>query len=161
MKTKNTLPTNEILDQIKIRFYDNQTYPKKYYKDQRMLLYAITWPAKWLEQRALKMNAQKYKQLLSERLDDIVKHGQYQRYTNYFPTYLLKTIQRWFAYNGENLYNQLKHIRNQLSDVQNLVNQCKTHEHQDIVEPIAKAHQVLNYQIHRKQKNSAKQLTLL
>ena len=161
MTNKNTLPTAEILDQIKKRFYHTTSYPQKYYQDQRMLLYAITWPAKWLEQRALTISAEQYKQLLFERLDDIAKHGQPSRYQDYFPAYLLKTIQRWFAHNAEALYHKLKHIRNQLTDIQKWLQTARAPQPNDVVTPIAQAHQILHRQIRRKQKNDNQQLTLL
>lgn len=160
MTTKNTLPTDQILDQIKKRFYDSSTYPEKYYEDQRMLLYAITWPAKWLEQRALTISTEHYKQLLSQRLDDIVKHGEPSRYQDYFPVYLLKTIQRWFAHNGESLYHKLKHIRNQLSGIEQWFDTCRPPLPEDIVTPMAQAHQILQNHKRRKHKTDTQQLTL-
>lgn len=161
MTNKNTLPTTEILDQIKKRFYHTSTYPEIYYKDQRMLLYAITWPAKWLEERALTISADQYQELLCQRLDDIAKHGQPNRYQQYFPAYLLKTIQRWFAHNGEALYHKLKHIRNQLSGIEKWIQTCRPPQREDIVKPMAQAHQILHNQRPRKQKHDNHQLTLL
>jgi len=58
-----------------------------------MLLYAITWPATWLNRRGLPITPQAYENLLTQRLDDIAHHGDPKRYRAYFPRYLLKAIQ--------------------------------------------------------------------
>jgi len=117
------LPTQALLDQIKTRFYKSNVSEKRFYQDRRMLLYAVTWPATWLSRRGLPITPQAYEKLLSQRLEDIAQHGDSKRYSNYFPRYLLKSIQDWFAHHGEALYEELKHIRNQLCDIEALLGQ--------------------------------------
>ncbi len=158
---KNTLPTEKILAQIKQRFYENKHYEKRFYQDRRMLLYTVTWPATWLERRGLPITSQAYQKLLIERLGDIAKHGDPQRYQAYFPRYLLKTIQDWFAHHGEDLYQELKHVRNQLCDIDALLRSQPNQSAQDVVTPIAQAHAVLAVQCRRKKHADNKQLNLL
>lgn len=64
MKNK-PLPTEALLDQIKTRFYRSNALQKRFYQDRRMLLYALTWPAKWLDRRALPITSQAYQNLLT------------------------------------------------------------------------------------------------
>jgi hypothetical protein len=47
----------------------------------------------------------------------IAVHGDPARYGAYFPAYLLKCFQDWFHHHGEELYDELKHIRNALDQV--------------------------------------------
>ena len=55
---KQKLPTQPLLDQIKTQFYDHKQPEKCFYQDRRMLLYALTWPAKWLDQRKVHFHSE-------------------------------------------------------------------------------------------------------
>lgn len=160
MKNK-TLPTAALLDQIKASFYCSNVSEKRFHQDRRMLLYALTWPATWLDQRGLPITSQAYQRLLSQRLEDIAKHGDPSRYHDYFPRYLLKTIQDWFAHHGEALYEELKHVRNQLCEIEALLQQNTSESAEDIVTPMAKAHAVLELQNRREKRTDSRQLNLL
>ena len=126
-----------------------------------MLLYTVTWPATWLDKRGLPITSQAYQKLLTQRLDDIAKHGDPKRYQTYFPRYLLKTIQDWFAHHGEDLYEELKHVRNQLCDIEALLRSQPAQSAGDVVTPIAQAHAVLAIQNRCKKCADNKQLNLL
>ena len=154
------LPTEPILAHIKQHFYDPHLPPQRYYQDQRMLLYAITWPACWLDQRALRIAPRRYEDLLLQRLADIATHGDPARYQPCFPRYLLKALQDWFAWHGEDLYDELKHIRNALPDLAEILRSPPNPTAQDIVTPMARAHAVLNSHYRRKNQPQPKQLTL-
>lgn len=156
-----TLPTEKLLEQIKVSFYRSNVSQKRFHQDRRMLLYALTWPATWLSQRGLPITSQAYQKLLCERLEDIAKHGDPKRYHNYFPRYLLKTIQDWFAHHGDELYQELKHVRNQLEAVEALLLKCTHEATEDIVTPLAEAHAILAVQNRRKKRADARQLNLL
>ncbi len=78
----------------------------------------------------------------------------------YFPRYLLKTLQDWFAWHGEDLYDELKHIRNQLHDIHHLLNAMHTGQAGDIVAPLAAAHAVLARRNHRKSQPAPEQLNV-
>jgi hypothetical protein len=156
-----TLPTEKVLAQIQARFYPPSPPDKSFYADRRMLLYAITWPADWLEKHGLPITSQAYENLLRQRLDDIAKHGDPKRYRAYFPRYLLKAIQDWFAHHGEDLYEELKHIRNQLCDLEALLCAHPGESAENIVPPIAAAHAVLAIGCRRKKRTDTRQLNLL
>ncbi len=159
---KNThqhLPTDTILRDIRKRFYASDP-PEQFHRDRRMLLYAITWPAGWLEQRALRIAPGRYQDLLTQRLDAIATHGNPDLYRRYFPRYLLKSIQDWFAWHGEDLYDELKHIRNALPDIATLLQNTPPQNPPDVVEPLARAHHVLHVQYRRKKQPAPQQLEL-
>jgi hypothetical protein len=106
----------QLLEEVRSRFYANQP-ERHFHRDRRMLLYALTWPAVWLERRGLTCPAARYRTLLAERLATIAAHGDPVRYGAYFPAYLLKCLQDWFGRYGDDLYGDLKHLRNALDQV--------------------------------------------
>ena len=110
-----TATTDELLLAIRRRFYLHQ--PADYHRDRQRLLYALTWPATWLDERGLTCAPQRYQTLIDERLQAIAAHGNPVTYGAYFPTYLLKCLQDWFARYGDELYHELKHIRNALDQL--------------------------------------------
>lgn len=55
--------------------------------------------------------------MIAARLDAIADHGDPARYNGYFPAYLLKCLQDWFDRHGDELYGELKHIRNALDQL--------------------------------------------
>lgn len=106
----------QLLEALRQRFYAG--HPAcDFHRDRRMLLYALTWPASWLERRGLTCPAPRYRALIAARLDAIAAHGDPARYGAYFPAYFLKCLQDWFNHHGEDLYSELKHIRNALDQV--------------------------------------------
>ena len=154
------LPTDALLEYIRQRFYPPDPADKRFHRDRGMLLYTLTWPAAWLEERALCLSPRRYEALLRERLDAIARHGDPAVHQRYFPRYLFKTLQDWFAWHGEDLYDELKHIRNRLHDIHHLLNDMHTGQAEDIVAPLAAAHSVLARRNHRKNKPAPEQLTL-
>lgn len=106
----------QLLDKVACQFYAGQPV-RDFHRDRRMLLYALTWPAVWLERRGLTCSAGRYQALLADRFAGIAVHGDPARYGAYFPAYLLKCLQDWFQHHGEELYDELKHIRNALDQV--------------------------------------------
>lgn len=107
--------TEELLLAIRRRFYRHR--PADYQRDRRRLLHALTWPATWLEARGLTCAPPRYHTLIAERLQAIAAHGNPAAYSAYFPTYLLKCLQDWFEHHGDELYAELKHIRNALDQL--------------------------------------------
>lgn len=107
--------TEELLLAIRLRFYVH--HPTDYHRDRQRLLHAITWPATWLDERGLTCAPPRYRKLIDDRLQAIAAHGDPARYGGYFPSYLLKCLQDWFDRHGEELYSELKHIRNALDQL--------------------------------------------
>ncbi len=67
-----------------------------------------------------------YRCIITQRLDEIRKHGDPQRYGSFFPNYLLKTLQQWFLHNGDDLYDQLNQIRNALFSAEAIIARLRT-----------------------------------
>jgi len=115
--------TDELLLAIRLRFYVSR--PADYQRDRQRLLHAVTWPATWLEARGLTCAPQRYQTLIQDRLFAIAAHGNPTAYGasglssshGYFPNYLLKCLQDWFDHHGDELYAELKHIRNALDQL--------------------------------------------
>lgn len=107
----------DLLELVRVHFYAG-SQPAQFHRDRRMLLYAVTWPAVWLERRGLFCSQRRYKTLIAERLDAIRAHGEPARYGAYFPAYLLKCLQDFFQRHGDDLYVELKHVRNALESLQ-------------------------------------------
>lgn len=104
-----------LLGVIRLRFYVHR--PTDYRRDRQRLLHAITWPATWLDARGLTCAPQRYQALVDERLQAIAAHGNPAAYGAYFPTYLLKCLQDFFDRHGDELYSELKHLRNALDQL--------------------------------------------
>ena len=126
-----------------------------------MLLYALTWPAGWLEHRGLTCPAARYQKLIATRLGDIAAHGDPARFGAYFPAYLLKCFQAWFQHHGEELYDELKHIRNALDQVLASAHfaaavQCDAH-HTDM---LAATHRLIHGRRSQREKPDDRQLSL-
>ena len=105
----------EVLHTIRLRFYLHR--PADYPRDRPRLLYALTWPATWLDARGLTCSPQRYQRLIEDRLHAIAAHGNPSAYGAYFPTYLLKCLQDFFDRHGDEFYSELKHIRNALDQL--------------------------------------------
>lgn len=106
----------ELLAQLRLRFYSNRP-PAVFQRDRRRLLAALSWPAHWLDHRGLFCSPQRYRTLVLARLDAIRAHGDPTRYSRYFPAYLLQCLQDFFDRHGDELYGELKHVRNALEAV--------------------------------------------
>ncbi|MDO8540764.1 MAG: hypothetical protein Q7S40_10045 [Opitutaceae bacterium] len=157
----------QLLGAVQRRFYaaqsprDHAEGRASFHRDRRMLLYALTWPAVWLERRGLTCSAMRYHALLADRLAEIALHGDPACYGAYFPTYLLKCLQEWFQNHGDELYDELKHIRNALDQVLASA-RFAVAEQRDAryVELLASAHRLIRAQREKRQKSDGRQLSL-
>jgi hypothetical protein len=107
----------DLLQSVRWHFYAEASAVRRFYRDRRMLLYALTWPAVWLERRGLTCSSERYRSLIAERLAAIRAHGDPLCWSPCFPRYLLKCLQDWFDHHGDDLYGELKHLRNALDQV--------------------------------------------
>lgn len=149
-----------LLAVVQRRFYTAHS-SRDFHRDRRMLLSALTWPAAWLERRGLTCSAPRYHALVVERLAAIAEHGDPARYGAYFPTYLLKCLQDWFQHHGEELYDELKHIRNALDQVLASARFAATvqRDARD-VELLASAHRLIRAQREKRPTADGRQLSL-
>lgn len=163
---KHTSPNQQsidhIMDTIRVRFYRSEH--KRFFRDQQFLLYTITWPASWLQQRGLHPSQKRYQKLIIDRLDDIQKHGHPGHYMPYFPRYLLKSLQDYFKWHGDQLYQEFKHIRNALESLDSIIKQLQNNQpppDNRTIEVLAQTHHILHSQYRRKStQNTPRQLSL-
>lgn len=167
-------PVEGLLEAVRCRFYAGQPVRDhaegrasqaagqvNFHRDRRMLLYALTWPAVWLERRGLTCSETRYQALLAARLADIAVHGDPARFGAYFPAYLLKCLQDWFQHHGEELYDELKHIRNALDQVlasARFAASVQRHAHH--TELLAATHRLLQARRAQREKPDDRQMSL-
>ena len=96
-----------VLDYIGKHIYGDRN--EAFRRDRHALLYALTWPAAWLDSQALRMHSKDYQRMLMDKLEQIHAHGDPTRYRAYFPKYLLKCLQDHCHHHRETLYRELKH----------------------------------------------------
>lgn len=93
-----------------------------YRDDQRHLFHgqlkdlkrAVTWPAKWMNEKALFVTAERYQEIILEQLQEIKRNGNTGS-INYWPRYLLTCLQKHFIHQGERYYEEGKAARNLVS----------------------------------------------
>ena len=157
---QNAGPVEHLLAAIHQRFYAAQP-PRDFHRDRRMLLYALTWPAAWLARRGLTCSARRYHELVADRLADIALHGDPARYGAYFPAYLLKCLQDWFQHHGDQLYDELKHIRNALDQVLASARlAAEVRPDAQHTESLAATHRLLRAHRAQREKSDGRQLSL-
>ncbi len=103
--------TDDLLDIIQGTFY-REVDRTVFYRDLKGLIYAITWPAKWMKERGLRMTAKRYERFILDRIAEVKEHSDPVTRSIYFPRYLLKCLQEHLAHQGDALYDELKHARN-------------------------------------------------
>lgn len=134
----------ELLAEVRLRFYTSAEAATRFHRDRRRLMLALTWPAAWLDRRGLFCSPPRYRTLIVERLEAIRAHGDPARYSAYFPTYLLKCLQEFFAHHGDHLYDELKHIRNALDVLHGSLRFLdRASEQSRQIETLAAAHRLL------------------
>ncbi|HOW80495.1 MAG TPA: hypothetical protein PK406_13695 [Verrucomicrobiota bacterium] len=154
-----TATLEALLGAIRLRFYRHR--PADYQRDRRRLLHAVTWPATWLEERGLTCAPPRYHTLIEERLQAIAAHGNPAAYGAYFPAYLLKCLQDWFDRHGDELYSELKHIRNALDQL--LASACfaeRVQQHARQLDLLVSTHRLLARRPSGPQHHATDQLTL-
>jgi len=132
-----------LLTTVRQRFYAE--LPKnRWHQDRHALIRALTWPANWMHLRGVSLSQARYARLIEERLDAILRYGDPKRFQGYFPAYLLKCIQDYFAHNEDDLTHELKHIRNCLYGWEiRLEIYERTRQENSEIEALARVHRIL------------------
>lgn len=91
-------------------FYAGQN-GKRWLQDQRPLMQVLTWPAVWLNERAIGLPAADYEAKMLEILRTIEAHGK-TREIKLVPAYLGDCVRKHFVHHGDELYEARKHLRN-------------------------------------------------
>ena len=139
------MQTNEL--QPVLRYIGKHIYGQDsgtFQRDRRALLYALTWPAAWLDSQALRMHAQDYQRMLMDKLRQITWHGDPKRYRAYFPKYLLKCLQDHCRHHHETLYRELKHAS---YGIESIIESLQSN-HPEHTTVLAQAHALLRQKHH-------------
>ena len=152
MKSPEEQSLEQLLGRIRSLFYANLP-EKRWYQERSALIQALTWPAHWMNQHGVTVSQPRYRRLLEERIEQIALHGDPKRQSAYFPAYLLKCFQEYFARHGEDLYEELKHIRNALYGWQiSLEVRERSQEQYTEIEAMARTHRLLAVKAKAKKK---------
>ena len=153
MQTTNEL--DNVLRYIRKHIYGEGN--ESFQNDRRRILYALTWPAAWLDSHALRMHSQDYQRMLMDKLKQIHAHGDPACYRAYFPRYLLKCLQDHCRHHHETLYRELKHASYSIEHILDHL-QSSQPEHTTV---LAQAHALLCQKQHNKDTTApTKQMTL-
>ena len=132
-------------------------HSESFRRDRTRLLYALTWPAAWLDSQALRMHSKDYQRMLMDKLEQIHAHGEPARYRAYFPKYLLKSLQDHCRHHHETLYRELKHASYNIEHILDHLRSSQP-EHTTV---LAQAHALLRRRDHKKDTSApTKQMTL-
>ena len=124
----------DLLGFIRKQFYGDAPF-KKWAQDQRFLFKnVVTWPARWLNDKAVSLPPERYKKILLDIFIDIQRHGQTGT-IKYWPGYLAHCVQEHFKIHGEEYYEEGKSIRAALERAQMAFTRAA--ETQKTVDPVA------------------------
>ena len=132
------------LRSIKNQFYKG--HEKLFYQERNLLMQAICWPARYLNDRAVSFNAPRYTAILTEIIRTINAHGNIAAIRS--PSrYLLHAVQEHMRHHGETYYEAAKATRNALEDIlhglQPRVKGAAIQNVDSTVPALAEAHRIL------------------
>lgn len=161
MDTPEQETLDRLLTHIQERFYYGSG-EKFFYSDKKMLTYALSWPAAWMQAKAIGCPNKEYEQLIVERCAAIAKHGQVAKWQAYFPSYLLKCLQDYFCHHEDRLYYRYTHVSHRLGSIDDLLNRCSDNAPPVCIstEVMARTHHLLAKQYRRRAKTTSEQLEL-
>lgn len=139
---------NLFLRSIRNQFYQGRE--KLFYQERRILMQAICWPARYLDDRAVQISAERYKELLTTVIRTINRHGNLAQVRS-LGRYLLHAVQTHMQHHGEEYYDIGKRTRNALDDIMrglkqqgNITREARAIQSGDSTVPtLADAHRVL------------------
>jgi hypothetical protein len=99
----------QCLSFLQRKFYDG--HADTFAQDrQRLLKWVVLWPAKWLDERAVTLPLNRYREIFMAVFMDAAMFQQ-QAKVNYLPAYLRVVLERHFDHHGEDYYHEAKSIR--------------------------------------------------
>ena len=105
--------TARFLRSIQNQFYKDQG--NFFHQEKSLLLQAIAYPARWLDDRSVAVSADRYIAMLTEIIRIINAHGNLARIHS--PgRYLLSAVQKHMLHHGEEYYEIGKATRNAFAD---------------------------------------------
>jgi hypothetical protein len=129
-----------LMGEVATRFYRPDDV-RKWMRDQRAIMQALTWPAAWLNERGVGLPARDYEAKILEILGIITAHGDLAN-IRYIPSYLSDCIRKHFIHHGDEIYAARKHVR-ALMDLRFLERGPVAPTAPDATAALAAAHRVL------------------
>lgn len=131
--------------------------PRDWYRDRRMLLKALTWPAAWFSSRGYnRLHLRTYSAILFEIIDDIRTHGTQARETQYFPRYFLKCVQDYFRHNEDDICARHRAARDSITTALNHIKSLATKTEDPTITILAEAHKLIQPQKTTRKKSPCK-----
>jgi len=138
----------DLMQFVRTSFYQGNP---AWYKDQHFIRQrVVTYPASWLNSRAVTLKPERYKEVMIN-IVRIIKLNGNTGSVQYWPRYLLHCVQEHLKHHGEELYNEGKSIRAQ-TDIALVACQRATQANRapDVVAAIAQVNQALASATRRK-----------
>lgn len=98
--------TDHLLADIHARFYQGVS-AKKWAQEKRILIQAITYPARYLNERGGKLPGRRYLEILKAILADIQRHCQAKTFQR-LSVYILHCVQEHMRHQGDRYYQEAK-----------------------------------------------------
>lgn len=146
--------TTRILRRLRLRFYTGQD--KFYFQELDMLKQAVFYPARYLDERSMRLPVEQYEKLLLSVLRTVIEHGNLAAVRS--PgRYLLHSVQQHMKHHGEEYLQQAKKFDNALDQVMRGIRNSKPMEADATVPILAAAHRLLALQSGRNRNPAARE----
>ena len=96
------------LHRLRHQFYPDDE--KGFFQQRTMLITALTTPARWLDERGVRLPVGRLDEILDDIVKTIMRHGDTAR-IGYFCRYFLHAIQQHMSHQGERYYEEGKSLR--------------------------------------------------
>lgn len=131
----------DLLQALRVGFYPDAD-PVRWNQDAYFLkIHVVTWPADWLDERAITLKPERYKQILLDIFMGIKRHGATDK-IKHLPRYLTHCVQEHFRIHEDEIYAEGKSLRTALEKALDRA-QAATQRAPDPIAAIAQAHRVL------------------
>jgi hypothetical protein len=132
----------ELLRQIRREFFAK--WPdKRFYQERSLLLQAVTYPARYFNDRGAALGEAKYRAIIQTVIDAIKAHGKRAKIKR-FSAYFLHSIQAHMSHHGEQYYYESKGARPAGDFIPGIVDAMTAYTRAvDITETLAAVHRAL------------------
>lgn len=132
----------DMLWRIRRTFFAKST-DKQFYQEKPRLTEAITYPARWLNERGARLPAAQYRRILQTIIDTIRRRGNRDRVRR-FSVYFLHCVQEHMGHHGEEYYYAAKDPRPVGSILSKTLGRIQGAERSDrTVEVLSEVHRTL------------------
>lgn len=133
--------TTHLLADIHARFYQGVT-AKKWAQERSILVQAITYPARYINERGGKLPGRRYREILVAILADIQRHVQAKR-INRLSIYILHCVQEHMRHQGDRYYQEAKDAKPAAQVAGNVIRKVRAAMPDSTTRILAETHKVL------------------